>query len=117
MYFILLLLLKIILQFLRLPHKYIYVYTGLFRFTRNILPYDSINTHSSSGRVDGPLLETHSLLTCHQPRSSQVLSFSTKYFSFTHQLLLIRKFIYTYTLERIFPCSWLLSNVLRNYII
>ena len=34
----------------------------------------SINVHSSSGRVDGPLLETHSLLTCHQQRGSQVLS-------------------------------------------
>ena len=39
-----------------------------------MLPYTSINTHSSSGRVDGPLLENHSLLTCHQPRDSQVLS-------------------------------------------
>ena len=34
----------------------------------------SINVHSSSGRVDGPLLETHSLFTCRQPLGSQVLS-------------------------------------------
>ena len=34
--------------------------------------------YSSSGSVDGPLLETHSLLTCRQPRVSQVLS--TKWF-------------------------------------
>ena len=55
--------------------KYTYNTTKiiLFRFTRNILPYASINTYSSSGRADGPLLETHSL-TCRQPRGSQVLS-------------------------------------------
>ena len=32
----------------------------------------SIKTHGSSGRVDGPLLETHSLLTYRQPRVFQV---------------------------------------------
>ena len=34
----------------------------------------STSNFGSSGRVDGPLLETRSLLTCHQPRGSQVLS-------------------------------------------
>ena len=31
----------------------------------------STSNFGSSGRVDGPLLETRSLLTCHQPRGSQ----------------------------------------------
>ena len=31
----------------------LYINDILFRYTRNILPYASINTHSSSGRVDG----------------------------------------------------------------
>ena len=34
----------------------------------------STSNFGSSGRVDGPLLETRSLLTCHQPRGSQALS-------------------------------------------
>ena len=34
----------------------------------------STNNFGSSGRVDGPLLETRSLLTCHQPRGFQALS-------------------------------------------
>ena len=33
----------------------------------------STSNFGSSGRVDGPLLETRSLLTCHQPRGSHIL--------------------------------------------
>ena len=46
----------------------------LFRCTRNTTISTSTSNFGSSGRVDRPLLETHSLLTCHQPRGSQVLS-------------------------------------------
>ena len=46
----------------------------LYKCTRNTIISTSTSNFGSSGRVDGPLLETHSLLTCHQPRGSQVLS-------------------------------------------
>ena len=37
----------------------------LYRCTRNTTISTSTSNFGSSGRVDGPLLETHSLLTCH----------------------------------------------------
>ena len=51
----------------------------LFRCTRNTTISTSTSNFGSSGRVDRPLLETHSLLTCHQPRGSQVLSMQQCY--------------------------------------
>ena len=51
----------------------------LYRCTRNTTISTSASNLGSSGRVDGPLLETRSLLTCHQPRGSQVLS-TQRYF-------------------------------------
>ena len=43
------------------------VWYYLYRCTRNTTISTSTSNFGSSGRVDGPLLETHSLLTCHQP--------------------------------------------------
>ena len=59
---------------------YSFSFSLLYRCTRNTTISTSTSNFGSIGRVDGPLLVnmpstvTHSLLTCHQTRGSQVLS-------------------------------------------
>ena len=85
----------------------------IIRYIRNILLSLSIDTHCCSARVDGPLLEIHSFSTSRQPMGSQVLSAQRFYPPTTA----FRKCICTNDMEETIPFSWLISNVLRNYII
>ena len=85
----------------------------IFRNTKNILPYASINTHDSSARVDGPLPETHSSLTCSQPRGSQILSTQRFYPPTTARLKVC---LYLHIGKNI-SLQLAILNGLRNYFI